>query len=113
MRTRAVMGQRLRVKAQAIKRLKRGAFKGLEQRPELCAKIRGGRANDLPRFVEMAEEANILADQRGDPIEIEMVAVQVREADGGDVCKADAGALETLCGGARADAQVDQHNPGG
>jgi len=67
-----------------------------------------GDVEEVGDAAVVAEELDAAVEDGGEPVGAEVVAVEVGEADGGDIRDGDAGALQALCGGAGADAGVDE-----
>src|SRR4051812_27146465 len=65
---------------------------------------------DVLHFSAMAENSDVAIEDRAEPGGREVIAIEVRDADGGDVADGDAGAVEALGGRAWADAGIDEHD---
>ena len=59
-----------------------------------------------------AKDGNLLANQRGYPAEVEVIAVKVRQTNGANFTDFDADSAQPGGGGAGADAGVDEKNAG-
>ena len=95
------MGEGDRVERDAGERFEGQRVERGEQGVELIAQVGGRGAADVVGAVGVAEDAGPLAADRGEPVGVEVVAVEVREADRADVADADARADEALGRGAR------------
>jgi hypothetical protein len=71
-----------------------------------------GEAGEVVRAIFVTMDADLAADDLADPVAIEMIAIKVGEADGGDLGEGEIQLFHSPGGDSRADAAVDEHGGG-